>query len=510
MKREAINGDVYERVLEHCARFKFTGMMSFVTVDSSVYSCPIDPAAMLAQLLQEFGEEAVIESGTALRNDDGGLAIVAGLTAPAGIFIAMRSSEGSQPFDLMTAAGCVADERPAVAVALEDQMANQKEFDFELPLLIAFSMADVVVFRALGMPAAIAAGLDRLSPSAVDVLCEALRVKRPKLVTREELQSQFDSSLQTHVPGFLGADAAFRGMASGAPRSGGPVHAHPSDKQTEPEQADVDPISSSDSPPLTGPTAYKDPDEERLDRNQPRPVLFVGWSPADLNRELPTNLRGVSDHFCRLRGYLGIDLDNIDFWQPAAAEIERLKYFAQHREHAWFRQRLQDSLEDSTKALCALTTGSPASLSLTETMHRLLKSAYGNSASQLGNQDCDQQWREFVRLLDEQLIGRLRDEGDIASRPQEAVLWYTLAGLTRVVITQEMSVTLSSARLDLSRDEQQAATPSRVKFAELLSGTDRIISLAREIESCQQSRSFDTARKFLDVPIPARALRASD
>jgi hypothetical protein len=89
----------------------------------------------------------------------------------------LRTAAGKRPFDLLTEYGMIGGELPIYAALRDYRMqAALKEFPF---LLAAFSMQDLLALHAVGLPVALATGLESFTPKSFEEFRSALGGSTP-------------------------------------------------------------------------------------------------------------------------------------------------------------------------------------------------------------------------------------------------------------------------------------------------------------------------------------------
>lgn len=157
----------YDRVLPYCERYQIVGPLSFLPADDNVLCGPRDPEAMWTALKAEFSEEYLTGAGIACRAEDGSLMLAPELSGPDRILVALRISERGHVFDLLTEAGCLSKRQRPVFAVCGDWFADQPQLLEQRDVLVAFTLMDLVIIRALGLRATIASGLEDLDRCGV-------------------------------------------------------------------------------------------------------------------------------------------------------------------------------------------------------------------------------------------------------------------------------------------------------------------------------------------------------
>lgn len=147
---------IFEEFLKRCERLTFrSDTWKRFTPDPAAFVAPKDTSAQLELLRKQFGDEALMASRIAVQVD-GQWRVHAGLR-PGKVVVAF-SRFGAPGLDILTRRGCVSGRLPILA-AMEDAWTrgtlNAQE-PIDRTVFVCFSMADVVVLRALGLAATLA------------------------------------------------------------------------------------------------------------------------------------------------------------------------------------------------------------------------------------------------------------------------------------------------------------------------------------------------------------------
>jgi hypothetical protein len=319
---------------------------------------------------------------------------------------------------------------------------------------VAFALSDVIALRSCGLAATLAAGLDDLSPPQVERLCHTFQLMR-HMSWREEAE------WRPPQEGPLDLD---RGL------SGGESHTTEFGTIGSNEENATESIR-----PLASELPWQ--------------LAFLGWSPSRLDPGIPPGLESVAAHFRRLQKLLGLDVSDLSYWRATAVEIERLQYFARHRDASGFRNVLADSMTKSRGQPLMHVGGQPLpSTDRCEDLPTALMRLYGSSIPKHGRVDATERqsaWRDMERLLDTQVIQPLLNEAAVAPGALERSLWLMAANLSRVFHLNAAAVQqkLSTAARRYCADGSDVPL-SEIK--QLLFVVDRLLAAAREIERCHE------------------------
>jgi hypothetical protein len=435
---------IYEWVLGHCAQFEFDCRWSFVTPDEDAYYCPSEIESLLADLLRRFPGTALVEAGIACSARDG-TSLRSELLAPDDLLVALRSPAG-QPYGFLVDSGCIGiDAVPALA-CLEDQFTRNAAEETDGQLLVTFSLLDAALLRGLSFPAITATQLDTMTPSMAERLFETFGLPSAAAATTETVPAAVKLQVPTST-------AAMREQFTGC----------------------VGPPPAADGNPANPPPV--------------RELIFVGWSPAKLSREIPADLLKVADYFGKLSRYLDVDLIGAQIWRPSEQDLERLEFFVGHRDVQWVQQALRDSLGASIDSLDSIAPESTAvaapAACLSATFGELHRMACNN-----GQHDSYRRkliWQKLQQQLDQVIVAPLVDDAMRASDPLGRNLRLAAAQLSRVFHTTAAAVGESiSMAIAESGDRQTEAIPAE-RIGNLLTMSDKILKITQEIVRCEPS-----------------------
>lgn len=159
------------KLLWHCPLLHLGGAWESWPCDDMVRTVPPDFSELYHEIAADRSEEELLDAGVAQRQADGSLAPAAGLLEAGKPLIFLSKPGTEMPDSVLTTAGCLRPGQLPLLASLDDAV-TQQAIDFHKRLLVVPFVEDVIVCRALGLPATLAAGLDRVDPSLFQTLCD--------------------------------------------------------------------------------------------------------------------------------------------------------------------------------------------------------------------------------------------------------------------------------------------------------------------------------------------------
>lgn len=383
---------IYAEFLQHCRRGRPPGSWRRFAECAKVWTPPKDVSAALTALQEKYALQDLLRSGVVTYGDvieqHQNLAahcivkkvvINPVLDGPSSQILPLRVLPESNPFDLITAEGTLSRQLPACAM-LHDHL-TQKGIQKAGMLCLTFSLPDLIVFRAVGLPAVLATGLANSS-----------------------------GKILKEFAGSLGLDV--RGGLPGACRE--PTAMSSPISQFSENPANGEPDSSACPPATAGP----------LYSHCVRPQLFlVDWTPANVSHRRPDEFDAVLRKLANVSDYLGFSLDDAFVWRPAAQELRQIAYCVSNGSRKDVRRALLASLRHSAKLVAQSTDTPKPQQTLLEARARLRKAllrAGGNS------DEVRRRLREYQRAIHETFVAPLMEsaveEPDLQKRSQLAAL----------------------------------------------------------------------------------------
>lgn len=160
---------LYERLLTHCPPLRFPPPWDFLPAPEQCRGPVSHPPAALADLRDHF-EEATLRKAKILTPDaKEGARFNPLFAGPDAALILLRDSREGPLRGLLTRRGCLPDQRLAIDAALTDH-ATREALSLGGVLFATPDIHETAVLRALGLPATLSFGLDRLRLSGLNKL----------------------------------------------------------------------------------------------------------------------------------------------------------------------------------------------------------------------------------------------------------------------------------------------------------------------------------------------------
>lgn len=143
--------------LKHCPATAHQPL-GFLACDRFVRDGPSDPAAAVKSLTENFPRQSLTASGLLVQDKAGELALRDGL-APGQAFVVLVGRDTRRPVDLLTQAGCLLPGSLPALEVLGDKFTLESLKATSGRLAVVFDWEDLLLLRAVGVPATLAAGL---------------------------------------------------------------------------------------------------------------------------------------------------------------------------------------------------------------------------------------------------------------------------------------------------------------------------------------------------------------
>jgi hypothetical protein len=482
MPRNNQQANIIERLLEPCERPTYQPF-GFLHVDEDVWKCPADPTQVAAALAAEFTAEQLAASGIVIVGDDGSANLAAGLAAGE-LLIVLRDVRSGEAYDVLTREGTQVPGTLPVFEILRDrytQQCQQQESLDQAPwkLIVAFDMEHAVLLRACGLPATLASGLEHLPLEGIDRFCETFGLDlawSDRAAMRDELLKQGAASE-------LHPDDPVRRVVLDAERDGGPTV------------------------PNTPPTEEILPRAGSLGENELQ-LAFLAWTPLELSSAMPCGLKVVVDYFHQLKQFMAVELFDLKLWMIEENTIERLRFIADRRSAAFFREAMLDAAFEINTCIEEFGKETPLALGPPADYASALACYHAANASEIGSRllstgSQKSAWNDVQKYLQEQVIQPLRQCALAGVDPVERTQLLAVAELsntfhmTAVVIGERMSRRIAESGME-GVDELPAE-----QIKQLLAIADRLINLTKATQSCSPRRSTTIeSRMFSPVDFP--------
>jgi hypothetical protein len=303
---------IYQELYAVCPLYLLPGPWAGLKGDPAVRAVPPGLATWLEQVSTKFAAADLLAAGIAEADNNGGLKLSTRLESPGKPLVFLYPGFGDGPSAVLTSRGMLGGRRFPVTAAFND-VATRRALSSAKELLIAFSLEDVAVLRAIGLPATVAFGMERLSSSRTAMLrlCE-------------------NCSWESCSPWLF---------PPSDPPPGGP--------QPAPE------LSSPGEPRTRYSPDHGAPSESL-------PLILVGWSVAEVRHTEPTQLKPVLAQLGELEKHLDIKNMDIGIWNPSPTSWERLCFHLKHRFHEGAAADMHENLAENCWDPPSGESGEPA------------------------------------------------------------------------------------------------------------------------------------------------------
>lgn len=391
---------------------------------------------LVTALRAEYSEDALIEAGVTEIDHEGRLDVRAKLNAPGKLVVILRDRQTGGIVDMFTDLGSVFEEESPIFTASAGEQLFLMPDDKQHEVLVAFSIEDLAVLRACGIPATLATGLDQMHPADVDRLCETFDLYRSKSLRLKELDL---------------AEKEERGKHPGV---------------------DPDP-----QPPENAPMKKR--------------LVLLGWSPVTLDVSPPAGFDAVSNHLRELNEHMGLELFDVCVWLATPTDVDRLRFFMRYEDVIHAREALLDGLYDGERSLeysgKEKARQAMVPRDLPSAVLRLREAMLPDHLHHNAGERQQQALRQVERLLHEQVVGPMMTEAMEAYGATERAIGLAAAQLVQMFLTESMVINARMAKM-LSEKEMSGldAIPLE-QIKELLKMGDRVAKFFREFDRCKQS-----------------------
>lgn len=244
--------------------------------------------------------------------------------------VPLRALPKCNPFNLLTGEGAVGGQLPCCAALHDCRL--QKAIHKMGFLCLTLSLGDMMAFRAAGIPAAIAVGLEHLTRKTV---------------------REFSANLGLSSNGGLGNSSVGPAPASPAPTS--PPQKGQTPNGQAPAQSDPCAAGGSNNPSPAVP---------------PR-LFLVDWSPAQLTLNRPDALDDVQRNLTNIINCTETDFNDVLAWRPTAADLQKIIFSLANGTRKDVQRAIVNSLRGSAKLMGQSQDEQDEPCSLTEARARL-------------------------------------------------------------------------------------------------------------------------------------------
>jgi hypothetical protein len=459
---------IHSRIVESLEPCEFAEPWKFLGFGDFLSGPVNDPVGLLRELTADFAADELCGSGVAKTSAAGPLVPSDVLTESESRFLVIRDAEESRPTEILTPKGPLGAAALPVFTAAERGDGLEHEDD-GCRVIAAFSLQDVGVLRACGVPATLAFGLDGLSSNDLDGLRREFRIKLKK--------GPASCGGLTNVGDGRHADTARPGVAN-------------SSAGTESTQTRATSTVRGNSP-----GASKSPAKAGAPQRK-RTLILAGWSPASVGLAAPQSFDACVAHMRELEKYLGLDMTRVFVWTPTPAELKSIRFSVGREDASGVREALLKSLSESTLELpfCDLNSDlSKVPTNYPEALQALWKIMEEKGPAIDATERKNQAWTRTLALLDDQVIRPMLQEA-MAASPMQSNLRLVAATLSRALHMKSMQIAEQLAKTRGVESQKGGRLLPHTELKDLLAMTDRLVVLSREIQRTGEAEIIPMTR----------------
>jgi hypothetical protein len=461
MPVDDVCSEIRQAVVARCDSYQFGDPWEFLPTHDDVRCLPGDPAGMLTSLREKYSEEVLLEAGVA-QIDEGVLRVRAKLNAPGEVAVVVRDRQHGTVIDILTESGSVFDEDlPVFTASASEQLLLMPDYEHH-EVLAAFSIKDLAVLRACGIPATLAVGLDSLHPADLDRLCETFQLDRSKSRRLDDLEIAEEDMQSATDP--------LRRYAE--------VEMHQWDWHSNDDCRDGIQTESSEPQPS---------EAARMNKR----LVLLGWSPATLDIDPPVGYTAVEKHFRELEQHMGLSLFEVCSWLPNSDDMTRLQYLMRCEDAARAREALLDCLYDRMHGFDHLRDKDACQVlvpkNFLDAVLLLRETVLDGQSDNAGADRRRESLRHVERLLHEEVIRPMMSEAMEAPGAMERAIRLAATQLVQIFLTEGLVINAQVANT-LSRKGIAGLDALPLdEIKRLLEMGDRVTKLFREIDRCTES-----------------------
>ena len=353
--------DVYLWLLEALPPAPAPAILDSLEVDmTGVRSLSADPAELVRHLRQRFPDDLLIRSGI-LRRRARRLVWGFSLNRPGEICLPLAGEDG-RCFEVLTSRGCLSNRELPLTACLRDATFRRHAAD-SCSLFVAFSLPDLVCFRALGLPATSAWGLDQVGRSQLREIRQAFRLideyeDEQAVVDFDDHPVEPIDETSTGEPADSAAQPGLEGGTPAAQEDGG---------DGAPLQLGPDPAAEDSPPEPSEQVVYEPVTVGQSAMLELAEMVLVNWSPATGDAKEPAALAAVVDHWRGLHAHLQYSLLMPVIWRPVEESLQSLRFALDYGDLPRVRAAIERSVARSSAPLIE-----PTKRSIPELITRLI------------------------------------------------------------------------------------------------------------------------------------------
>jgi hypothetical protein len=307
--------EIYDELLKHCAPPRPLAEPWQCMADGPDVIGPVRNRFAAVAALGRFPVSALVAAGVIVRNRNLTLELSRRISEPSFVGLALRDAAG-RPTAILTEAGMLAPNSALPLRAVQIDAWSAERIRKLGRLMVAADMDGLRRFRAAGVPATLAVGLDRVTawPDAGEFAPEA-----PGQSSIDELLASALAAEQAAAAKRRGGDeaddeATNEGTAeapAGSTRSSTaePTDAADQSQSAEPEELPGDARPKGRAAPLSAPL-----------------IVLAGGSLCELSGAIPPAIAGAAKFLVQLRDLGGRDLDRVRARSPPPELWPRLRF----------------------------------------------------------------------------------------------------------------------------------------------------------------------------------------
>lgn len=367
---------------------------------------PADPIRLLADLRQSHDDDLLVETGAARRISEKDIVLCDELANADNDLLIIRDERTGCVGEVLSQSGPLSGDPAVITCAARGESLDVANVEEDGPFVFAaFTLEDVAVLRACGIPATLANGLHCLSPDDAVRLCA-----------------------QFHIP-----------------HSASSCHD---------DSADLDEIDTPQ-PSLRDEVATDNVAEEH------KVLVLVGWRPAEMSDIAPESLAGVADYLDQLDRHMDIEFARcIQVWKPTAEDLERIAFFVGHRDKERFRDAVLESVSWNLHPLnlsAAKQQTPEKELNLLGALSDLQRAVLEPGSAMSVKKQFNRAWQRVEQQLNHYFVEPQVEQALLTYDPLERSLRLTAAATSR----QPLQHRAYSENAAASRDNSTSGSPDR-------------------------------------------------
>ena len=195
----------------------------------------------------------------------------------------------------------------------------------------------------------------------------------------------------------------------------------------------------------------------------------------------------------QLERFMSVDLHDIGLWEVNDETIERLRFIADRSSSAIFQEALLEAAENIGAGIVHFGKERPLAIGpptdYTTALARLHESSSEGRTGLPGPDQRKEAWRDVQRLLNQQVVGPVRELALASSNPVERNLLMGFAELSNVFHMQTVVMGEQLNGRIADRGVERGGQLPDDQFKNLMAMADRLIGMARATQRCSQPRT---------------------